>query len=111
MQPTSLAIKEPLTEMLGVFLWTKFLNQRGNIMNRIHELKRQRAKEVERIIWEKLMDNHPELFSKLQEDALETWELYNEEEAVEIYEDDAEFIFVGTASEFVTYWDEMGEEE
>jgi len=22
----SLAIKEPLTEMLGVFLWTKFLN-------------------------------------------------------------------------------------
>ena len=26
-------------------------------------------------------------------------------------EDDAEFIFVGTASEFVTYWDEMGEEE
>tara|TARA_R110002167_G_scaffold348866_1_gene560479 strand:+ start:346 stop:579 length:234 start_codon:yes stop_codon:yes gene_type:complete len=60
-------------------------------MNRIHELKRQRAKEVERIIWEKLMDNHPELFSKLQEDALETWELYNEEEAVEIYEDDAEF--------------------
>jgi len=26
---TSLAIKEPLTEMLGVFLWTKFLNSEG----------------------------------------------------------------------------------
>jgi hypothetical protein len=26
-------------------------------------------------------------------------------------EDDAEFIFVGTATEFVAYWDEMGEEE
>jgi len=24
-----LAIKEPLTEMLGVFLWTKFLNSEG----------------------------------------------------------------------------------
>ena len=29
MQPTSLAIKEPLAEMLGVFLWTKFLNSEG----------------------------------------------------------------------------------
>ena len=32
MQPNtnlSLAIKEPLTEMLGVFLWTKFLNSEG----------------------------------------------------------------------------------
>ena len=26
---TSLAIKEPLAEMLGVFLWTKFLNLNG----------------------------------------------------------------------------------
>ena len=25
----SLAIKEPLAEMLGVFLWTKFLNSEG----------------------------------------------------------------------------------
>jgi len=29
MKPTSLAIKEPLAEMLGVFLWTKFLNSAG----------------------------------------------------------------------------------
>ena len=32
MQPNtnlSLAIKEPLAEMLGVFLWTKFLNSEG----------------------------------------------------------------------------------
>ena len=54
-------------------------------------VRKLNAKEERKTIWEKLMDNHPELFSKLQEDALETWELYNEEEAVEIYEDDAEF--------------------
>tara|TARA_R110001599_G_scaffold352461_1_gene587387 strand:+ start:1114 stop:1446 length:333 start_codon:yes stop_codon:yes gene_type:complete len=26
-------------------------------------------------------------------------------------EEDSDFIFVGTASEFIAYWDEMGEEE
>ncbi len=26
-------------------------------------------------------------------------------------EDDADFVFIGNASEFITFWDEMGEEE
>jgi len=60
-------------------------------MTRIDELKRRRNKEIERLIWEDLRENNLEIFLKLEGAAMETWELYNEDQAIEIAEDDAEF--------------------
>tara|TARA_R110000824_G_scaffold12536_1_gene55104 strand:+ start:182 stop:415 length:234 start_codon:yes stop_codon:yes gene_type:complete len=60
-------------------------------MSIIDELKLRRKREVETLIWENLKEKHTEFFLKLEEAAIETWELYNEEAAEEIAADDELF--------------------